>query len=295
MNNNLKAHLALLATNIIYGANFSIAKILMPSHIQPAGFILLRIGGALLLYWLVASMIVREKASLKDIGFFAVLGLFGVAINQLLFFKGLNLTSPINASIMMVSNPILVLIAAMIILKEKITVTRIIGVAIGFAGAAALLVSGMQKTGTAHWTGDLMILANSASWGVYLVLVKPYMKKYHTLTVVKWCFLFGFLYVIPFGWEELSVVKWSTFDSTAWIVVIFVVFATTFIAYLLNTYALRALSAPVVSAYIYLQPFVATAIALLYGKDFLTFPKLAAALFIFLGVYLVSKPAGANK
>lgn len=295
MNNNLKAHLALLATNIIYGANFSIAKLVMPLHIQPAGFILLRIGGALLLYWLVASMVVHEKVEKKDIAFFALLGLFGVSINQLLFFKGLNLTSPINASIMMVSNPILVLLAATIILKERITAMRILGVLIGFAGATALLLTGTQKTGTAHWQGDLMILLNSASWGVYLVLVKPYMKKYHTLTVVKWCFLFGFLYVLPFGWEELGDVKWELLDTTAWVSVVFVVFATTFIAYLLNTYALRALSPPVVSAYIYLQPFVATAIALIYGKDFLTFQKLTAAAFIFLGVYLVSRPAGTNK
>lgn len=295
MNNSIRAHLALLATNIIYGANFSIAKTVMPEHILPAGFILLRIGGALVLYWLVSSFIINEKVERKDLAAFAMLGFFGVSVNQLLFFKGLNLTSPINASIMMVSNPILVLLAATIILKERITLTRITGVVLGFAGATALLLTGTHKTGTAHWSGDLMILLNSASWGVYLVLVKPYMKKYHTLTVVKWCFLFGFLYVLPFGWGELNSVEWSGLDNLDWISLVFVVFATTFIAYLLNTYALRALSPPVVSAYIYLQPFVATSIALFFGKDMLTFQKLTAAALIFFGVYLVSRPTASNK
>lgn len=295
MSKTLQAHLALLTANIIYGANYSIAKVVMPEHIRPAGFILLRVIGAMVLFWFVSATIVKEEAEKKDIRFFAILGLFGVAINQMLFFKGLNLTSPINASIMMVSNPILVTVAASLILKEKITLSRISGILIGFAGAAALLLSGQSGSTESHWTGDLMILLNSMSWGIYLVLVKPYMKKYNTVTIVKWCFLFGFIYVLPFSWEELAEVHWAAITPTIWLCITFVVVGSTFLAYLLNTYALRALSPSVVSAYIYLQPFLASSIALAFGKDEITSAKLIAAAFIFLGVYLVSRPAPLNK
>lgn len=292
MNKTLQAHLALLIANIIYSANFSIAKEVMPAYVQPFAFVVMRVGGALVLFWMVSSLFIREKIDKKDLPRIALLALFGVTINQLLFLKGLSLSTPINASIIMVSNPIIVLVIAAIVLKERISIGKIAGIAFGIAGALLLLL--FNKTfsfGSETITGDILILINSMSWAIYIILVKPLMKKYNTFTIVKWVFLFGFFFVLPFGFNELKQINWISMPTEVWRNILFVVVASTFFAYILNTYALRALSPAVVSIYIYLQPFLATLIAIFYYRnDELDVRKICAGLLIIIGVYLVSQP-----
>lgn len=292
MNKTLQAHIALIIVNIIYAANFSIAKEVMPSYIQPFAFVLMRVGGALILFWLVSALFIKEKVDKKDLPYMALLAVFGVALNQLLFLKGLSITKPINGAIIMTSNPIIVITIAALFLKEKISAQKIIGIVVGIIGALIMLLYGKNFSfGSDTILGDMLILINSASWGMYVVLVKPLMKKYNTFTIVKWVFLFGFIYVLPFGITEFKEIQWESFTPSVWGNTLFVVIATTFIAYILNTYSLRALSPSVVSIYIYLQPFLATLIAVfIFKSDDLDLRKLTAGVLIIFGVYLVSKP-----
>ncbi len=291
MDKVVKAHLAILLANIIYGANYSIAKEVMPQYIQPFALVFLRVGGALFLFFMVGTFIVKEKIDRKDLPRIALLGVCGVAINQLMFLKGLSLTTPINASIIMISNPIVVLLFAAIVLKERISINKIIGIGLGIAGALLLLLFNKSFSfGSDTISGDLMILINSISWGFFVVLAKPLMQKYNAFTVVKWVFLFGFFYILPFSYSEILVVNWKAIPLVGWYCIAFVVIVTTFVAYILNTYALRELSPSVVSIYIYLQPFIATVIAILFGKDQLDVRKIISALLIIGGVYMVSMP-----
>ncbi|MEI6489379.1 MAG: EamA family transporter [Bacteroidota bacterium] len=297
MSKSLQAHLALLLVNLIYGANYSIAKEVMPAYVQPFAFVMMRVGGALVLFWIVSALFIKEKMERKDLPRIALLALCGVACNQLLFLKGLSLTTPINASIIMISNPIIVLITAATVLKEKISIGKVIGILFGVAGASIMLLYNKNFSfGSETITGDLMILFNSISWAGYVVLVKPLMKKYNTFTIVKWVFLFGFIYVLPFGFTEFTHISWATLPVPVWRDILFVVLGTTFFAYVLNTYALRALSPAVVSIYIYLQPFFASLIAIYYYRnDMLDLRKITAAVFIVFGVYLVSQPFTKSK
>ena len=292
MNKVIQAHLALLIVNIIYSANYSIAKEVMPAYVQPFAFVVMRVGGALVLFWMVSSLYIKEKVDRKDLPRIALLAICGVAVNQLLFLKGLSLTSPINASIIMVSNPIVVLLIAAMVLKEKISFSKIAGITLGIAGALLLLL--FNKTfsfGSETISGDIMVLINSMSWAFYIILVKPLLQKYNTFTIVKWTFLFGFFYVLPFGFNEFKQVEWSTLPSNILWDILFVVVATTFFAYVLNTYALRALSPSAVSIYIYLQPLLATLIAIYYyHNDELDMRKIISGVLIIIGVYLVSRP-----
>ena len=291
-NKILQAHLALLIVNILYGANYSIAKEVMPAFIHPFAFVLIRVAGATILFWLVSAIFIKEKIDKKDLPRIALLALCGVAINQLLFLKGLSLTTPINASIIMVSNPIVVLFIASILIKEKISFNKIIGICFGISGALLLLLFNKSFSfGSETIKGDIMILVNSMSWAFYLVLVKPLMKKYNTFTIIKWVFLIGFFYVLPFGFSEFKQINWTEIPSNIWWGIAFVVLGTTFFAYVLNTYELRALSPSVASIYIYLQPFLATLIAIFYfHNDILDLRKLTSAVLIIFGVYLVSMP-----
>ena len=289
MNKILKAHISLLIANLIYALNFTIAKDVMPNFILPSAFILLRVIGALFLFSFSYFIFFFQKIELKDILRFAICGLFGVAINQLFFFEGLNLTTPINAAIVMTTNPILVMLLSFIIVKEAISFKKILGITLGFIGASTLILSdGAIDLSSNNSTGNLFVFINATSYGLYLVIVKPLLNKYHPLTVLFYVFAFGLLFVLPFGYDDLTIVKWGTIPVNIYLEIIFVVVCTTFIAYLLNSSALKTLTASTVSIYIYLQPILASLFAIFLGADFLDEKKIIASVLIFSGVYLVS-------
>jgi drug/metabolite transporter (DMT)-like permease len=292
MNKKVTAHLSVLFANIIYGANYSIAKEVMPSLIKPFGFIVIRVCTAAILFLLTYLLLFREKIERRDWPRLFACAVFGVAINQLLFFKGLSLTSPINSGLMMVTNPIFVLVLSFILLSEPITTRRVIGIACGISGASLLILFGGHITsGVSNPLGDLYILINSLSYALYLVMVLPLMKKYHPVTIMQAVFLMGSVMVLPFGWGEFTEIQWHTFQTGDWMATVFVVVGTTFLAYLFNTLALRELSAGVVSVYIYLQPLLAAGFAILLGKDQPNVLHLMAAALIFSGVWLTTKSA----
>ncbi len=292
-NKTLIAHLAVLIVNLIYSGNYFIAKGIMPTYLSPNFFILLRIGGAFSLFWII-KFFIKETIHKKDYWRIALCGLFGISMNQLLFFQGLSITSAVDASIIMTSTPILVSIFSFLILKNPFTINKVVGITLGLAGAIYLIVLGSKETTTeSSLLGNLLVLGNASSYSVYLVLVKPLMSKYKPITVITWVFSFGLLYTLPFG---LAAFDESSFNF-GWDIVlgiIYVVLFTTFFAYLLNIYGLSILPPTAVSAYIYLQPVFAMIIGIIiaYNQDTatgITFEKMAATLLIFVGVYLVGR------
>jgi drug/metabolite transporter (DMT)-like permease len=291
MSEKLRVHLALLAVNVIYGLNYNIAKLAMPAYILPFAFVLVRVAAGTLLFWLACTVLVKEKIARKDLLLLALCGFSGVAANQLLFFKGLSLTSSINSALIMITTPILVLVFAFITRKERITWLKALGVLLGFAGAGLII---LVRTGpgaeASSLLGDFYILLNAVAYAVYLVIVKPLMKRNNPLTVISWVFLFGTLMVLPFGFGELSYTNWSALPLNIWLCIGFVVFFTTFLAYWLNIYALSKVNASLVGIYIYIQPFLAALIAVFVVGESLSIGKLLSGLLIFAGVYLVSKP-----
>jgi drug/metabolite transporter (DMT)-like permease len=295
VNRSVKTHLALAAVNIFYGANYSIAKISLPAYIQPAGFILLRIAASALLYAIAWYLVFRKEKNQIERGDWLPLAwcaFTGVAVNQLLFFKGLAITSPINASLIITSNPVMVIAVAYFVLREKITLRKTLGIMAGIAGAVVLILADSKKvTGQSSMLGDSFILINSFCYAIYLVKVKPLMKKYNPLQIIMVLFTMGAVMMIPFGTLELAEVQWHTFPAKVWFSVFYVIIAATFLAYLLNIYALKHVSPAVVAYYIYLQPVVAVIIAFLYFGQALHFMDMVCALLIFSGVYLVSTGA----
>jgi drug/metabolite transporter (DMT)-like permease len=296
MPKNFWAHMALLAVALIYGANFIIAKSVMPDPIEPTSFIALRVMGAAVLFWIIAIRKI-ELPKREDWWRFIACAIAGVATNQLLFFNGLALTSPVNASIIMTSNPIIVMVLSAIFLKQAITATRMAGVALGAVGASMLLWSSNgDVNGNSSLLGDVFILLNSISYAIYLVMVKPLMQKYHPLDIVAWTFLIAIALVFPFGGMGLKAVSWSALDSWQWFCVAFVIVCTTFLTYLFNILAIHRLSPTIASSYIYLQPVFAGLFALVlasvverdYTRDISWF-KIGCAVMIVVGVWLVSR------
>lgn len=283
------AHLAVIVANIIYGLNYVIAKGIMPDFLQPRVIIFLRVVGATIIFWLVSSLFPSEKIEKKDFPRLMLSALFGIALNQIMFFEGLNLTTPINASIIMVGTPIIVLILAHFLIGDKITFQKLIGISLGASGAAFLILSqGNISFSSSTFVGNLFILINAASYATFLVIVKPLMKKYNALTIMKWVFLFGLIYVIPFSAQLTYEADFSSIPFNIWMSIAYVIIFTTVLAYFLNNFSLKTVSPTVNSAYIYLQPFLAAVFAIVANKDELTWTKIVAAILIFLGVYFAS-------
>ncbi len=287
---NVKVHGVLLFVGLIYGATYSITKIAMPEYIGPFGFIFIRVIIATIAFWIIDFFFGTEKIKYgRDFLRLIACALFGVAINQLLFFKGLSMTSTISSSVIMTSNPIIVLIISYLVLHEPVTRPKIIGIALGLLGALLLIFRGEISWTEGSFLGDFLILLNATSFGVYLVLVKPLLTRYKALTIIKWVFLFGMFFVIPFGFREFQEVHWTILPVKAWLSIFYVIFLTTVVAYLLNIWPLKYVNPTVVSYYIYLQPLFATTIAIVFLDEIPDAKILLFALLIFTGVYLVSR------
>ncbi|TBW27078.1 DMT family transporter [Gramella sp. KN1008] len=289
-NKRALAILAAFTASAIYGINHTLAKGLMPTYIEPFGFILLRVTGAAILFWIISLFFPKEKIATSDWPRILGCTLFGMVINMLFFFKGLSLSTPINSSVIITLSPVMVLILASILIKERITLLKILGIIIGMAGAIVLVLFSREESINAPNVplGNVLFIVNAFSYGLYLILVKPLTKKYSSITLMKWLFFIAIFINLPVTIGEFTAVKWAELPFDAIWKMAYVVVGTTFMTYLLNIYALKQLSAATISAFIYLQPLIAIAFAIVVGADKLTLVKSIAAILVFTGVYMVS-------
>jgi drug/metabolite transporter (DMT)-like permease len=290
MSVKIRAHLALLLTTIIFGLHYTVAKKLMPGHFTPMQLIFLRLLFATAIFWIFQRLFVPEKVDRKDLIRLAILGFVGFAANQALFYEGLNLTSPVDASLIHILNPVLVLVLASAIIREKITGYKLGGILLGSAGALILILFG--STGgfnSSPLLGNILVTFNMVFYALYLVLLKPLVAKYHTSTILKWVSLFGLLFIIPFSFRSMMGLQVSEIDISSWLSLGYIILFCTFLAYLLINFALKHVNASAVSYYTYLQPVLATLTSVSIGMGIITVPKILAAVLIFTGVFLVNK------
>ncbi|MEI6174490.1 MAG: DMT family transporter [Bacteroidota bacterium] len=292
MKTTYKAHLALLSTTLIFGFAYSIVKGLMPEMMSPKQLIFIRLLGGALIFWLFQRLFVPEKVERKDLIMLAVCGMFGFALNQALFYEGLNLSTPVDASLIHVLNPIMVMLFASLLIGERITWKKAGGIALGACGVLILVLYGhphqVNFNGN-HALGNILIFLNLVFYALYLVLIKPLVGKYHTTTILKWVSFFGFLFVLPFSIKPALEINFAAITPGAWVGIVYVIVLNTFVAYLLINFALKTLSTTVVSYYSYLQPVIAGIMSVSIGQEGITVPKIVAALLIFTGVYVVNR------
>lgn len=290
------ALLAATLVSLIYGITFTVAKDVMPQYVAPYGFIVLRVGGSALLFWLVSFFAVREKIDLGDFPRIIAAAFFGVALNMLTFFKGLIYTSPIMGAVLMVTTPIIVLVLSAFIMKERMKNRKILGIVLGLAGTVTLILYGKSMVNAPNASlGNLLVFINAVSYGFYLIIVKKLMDRYNAFTFVKWIYAFGFVMVLPFGWDEVGAVNWPMVPAGIYWKIGFVVVFSTFLTYLLNLLSMRELKPTTVAVFIYLQPLFATLIAIYLEKDELSPVKLLSAVLIFAGVYLVTQKSRSER
>ena len=291
MNSRLLALLSAGGATMIYGLNHTIAKEVMPDHVGAFGFIFIRTAGATILFWFASLFVPFEKINKKDYLKLFITALLGMCLNMLSFFKGLELSTPVNSGIFATTNPIIILCLSYFFLKEKIGVKKFIGITLGFIGALILVLQGTENSLRAPnvLLGNFLFLLNSIFFSSFIIMVKPLTQKYSTITIIKLLFFMLFFMTLPVTSKEFSEINWGNLPFDAVWRIIFVVLGTTFLTYVLNLFALKKLQASTVGAFAYAQPIIAISFAIITGNDYISLGRGLACLTIIVGVYLVSQ------
>lgn len=285
------ALLAVFSTAIIYGISYTVAKDLMPVYIQPHALIFFRVLGSAVLFWMCSFFIKNKKIEHVDYPRLLVSAFLGTSVNMLFFYKGLNTALPIVASAIGVATPLMVFVFSLILLKEKLNRTKILGLIIGLIGAFVLIMYKQDLKGEAGSViGNFYVFLNAAFYGLYLVVVKKLLVKYSPVHVIKWMYTISIFIVLPFAYSELHIIDWVAMPQPIYLKLLFIIIFTTFINYLFNLFGLTQLKPTTVSVFVYLHPVFASMYALFVGSDSLSLIKVSTTLVIFLGVYLVTKP-----
>ena len=292
MNKGTIAHLALLFANLFFAINLSAVKHLTNLELaKPFGINVVRVGVSMILLWLLYLMKpVNIRIKREDRNRLLLCALTGIAINQLLFLKGLSLTYSIHAALLMLITPILIVFIAAWVLKERLGILKVTGLALGIAGAMVLILAKDNSgNGSNIIWGDVLIIINAISYTIYFILVKPLMLKYDPIVIIRWIFTFGLIMILPFGWVEFMQIPWEKYTAIDFTSMGLIVFTGTFLAYLFNVYGIKILGASTAGFYIYTQPVFAALIAMLFLREELGLYKIVAAALIFTGVYLANK------
>jgi len=287
----IQGHIAILCTSLIFGVNIPLSKNLMPDWMSPLGLTYSRFAFGAIAFWLLSVFLKSEKVSRIDMVKLFFGSFLGVGLNQASFIFGLQHTSAINASIVITITPILAMIISFFILKEPITFKKAGGVMIGLIGVLSMiLTSEISSSGReASVIGDLLCVTSSLSYAFFLVLMRGISKRYSSVTIMKWMFLFSALMFFPFGYKEVSSARiFSEGTSVAWGSYIYMLVGATFVTYLLIPVAQRRIRPTTIGMYNYLQPMVASYIAIMWGQDVFSWTKPISALLIFAGVYFVT-------
>ena len=284
-----KAHLAVLITNFLFGINYATIKFITPAYIKPVALNVARVLTAFILFWLL-YFLKPTTAGIrrKDVPRFIACAATGVVLNQLLFVKGLSLTTTIHASLLALATPIFITFIAAWLLKEMLNFQKVTGLILGVSGAALLiLLKDNSHSGSDVFLGDIFILINAISYAFYMVLVRPLMQVYSPAHVIRWVFTFGLIMLIPFAGSEFVNTNWSAFATIHWMMLALVCVGATFVTYLFNVYGISVIGASATGSYIYTQPVFAAIVAILFMGEHFTLCKIISAVLIFVGVYLV--------
>lgn len=292
MNKNTIAHLALFFANLFFAINLTAVKHL--THLQlakPFGLNVVRVGVSVLLFWILYLLkpvsINIEKADRKRLLLCAVTG---IAINQLFFIKGLSLTFPIHAALLLLITPILIVFISAWLLKERLGLYKFAGLVLGISGALVLILAKENAgIGDNVFMGDIFIVINAVSYTIYFILIKPLMLKYNPIVILRWVFTLGLVLILPFGWLEFTQIPWGKYTAIDFTSMGLIVLTGTFLAYLFNLYGIKSLGASIAGFYIYTQPVFAALIAMLFLHEVLALYKIMAAILIFSGVYIANK------
>ncbi len=293
-----KGHLVSAIAYLFFGLNIPAVKsVIGEGGITGWSVTLYRMAGAAVLFWAVSlSGHLRkghpqsERVPPRDLWMIFIASLFCILFNQTSFIVGLSLTSPIDAAVVTTLTPMLTMVLAAFFLREPITWMKAGGVAVGAAGALILILGGgaLAGRGGASVPGDLLCAASSLSFAIYLTAFKRLITTYSPITLMKWMFLFSAVLALPFCWKDVMAVDYGALGWDVWLALGFIICGGSFLTFLLVPIGQRYLRPTVLGMYNYLQPLVASLVAVAAGMDTFGPTKGLATLLVFAGVWIVT-------
>ena len=287
-----QAHLCMLIAEITWGLMAPIGKDAMTHGISGISMVVFRTVGGAVCFWL-TSLLTRnhEHVAMRDKMLLVVAAVLAIVANQCCYIVGLSLTSPINASIVTTSMPIFTLGIGLLFHTEHLTWRKLLGLSLGISGALALIIGSADRQGMGggNIIGDLLCLTAQVSFALYLALCGRLISRYHTITCMKWMFLFAALITLPIGMPSLLSLPWTVIAPRYWADTSFVVFGGTFLAYIMMMKGQKALTPTQVSVYNYVQPIVSTMLSMAWGIATLGWMQGIAIVLVFAGVQLVAR------
>ena len=283
----LVVHILLLLGQVCFASLPVAGRMAMLGHIPAAGIVLVRVTGGALVFSLIAWRRGTLKIARADVPALIGCALLGVAANQELFIQGLARSTATNATVLGSTIPVFTALVAIVLRREPARPRRLLGIAIACGGAAVLVGADRLSTSSEHMVGNAMIIANSLSYGAYLVLVRSLADRYDPIGLVALLFVAAIPMVAPLG-----VIAWAeapplTAGDVGYLV--FLVAVPTVGAYGLVQTALRRAEATLVAAYIYLQPVFAT-VGAIFLLDEQPGPRLfACGALVLAGVWLAAR------
>lgn len=280
-------HLTLVAAQLMFGSWPIVGKIALRA-LPSTGLVALRVSGAALIFIILRRTLGQMRIPAKrDLAWIALYSLLGVTFNQLLFVKGLSLTTAINATLLGTTIPVFTLLVSILFGYERLSLRKAAGILLACLGALYLIDPLRADFSRQTVLGNLLIVFNALSYGAYIALSKDILKRYGVLDFITWVFIFGALATIPLGVVSLSSVPLQSVGFGVWLTVIYITLVPTVGAYYANAWALARVSPGTVAVYIYLQPLIAFALApLILGESWNSRTWIASIL-IFAGVAIV--------
>ncbi len=275
-----------------WGLMAPLGKHAMTNGISGLEMVTFRVVGGAVCFWLASLFVRQEKVRPKDMLLLFFAGMLAIVFNQCCYTIGLSLTSPVNASIMTTTMPIITLVLAAIFLREPVTGKKVVGIALGCVGAFILITSSMRGSGTAvegNLLGDLLCITAQCCFAVYLTIFKHVVQRYTVITCMKWMITYAAIVIMPFSYADVASMPWADITPRVWAEAAFVVVGGTFLAYIFMMKGQKTLRPTVVSMYNYVQPIVATAVSVALGLGTFGLGQGLAVLLVFTGVWLVTQ------
>ena len=289
MNKNVQGHIFALTANILWGLMAPIGKSAL-MEFSALSVTTFRMVGAAACFWLLSAFCKYEHVDHRDMLKIFFASLFALVFNQGVYIFGLSMTSPIDASIVTTTLPIVTMIIAAIYLKEPITNLKVLGIFVGAMGALTLILSSQTAgSGNGSIIGDLLCLVAQISFSIYLTVFKGLSQKYSPITLNKWMFIYASMCYIPFSYQDVAGIQWAEVSTAAYVQIGYVVIGGSFLAYIFIMTAQRLLRPTVVSMYNYMQPIVASIAAIIMGLGVFGWEKGIAVALVFLSVSIVTK------
>ncbi len=287
--NSLAPHIALFAVQVFFGTATVLGKFALLAF-PPNALVGFRIGGAALAFYFLQRF--RGNLALdnrRDYLQFAVFALIGVSLNQLLFFKGLSLTTAVNTALISVTIPIFTILVSVLIGTDFLSKRKVCGILLAAFGVIYLINPTRASFGSETTQGDILIVLNSLCYAIYVAISKRLISRYGALKSIAWLFLFASLINVPVGLFALQTVDLAEVSMRSWAFVAGLVIFPTILAYFWNAWALSRVEPSIVAVYIYLQPLMGFLAAILFLGEHFTSRLLISAILVFAGVFLVTK------